>query len=301
MSRFRFLSFCACVSFACLLHAQDRAGIKAIGIMPVLDTSGEAYGQVFAQNMTAMIYQKLNGASLNVLLLNPGGLYNPIIVESITDYAQTTNVDLVLVTTLLSVTEPKKGDFTLQVEAKLTDPKSGKDLNTFKASYTIPRRDAFIDTGKIRAGTSFFASSFGSSRPFAKQPLGKAASSLADAISGQLLALLPAVKGDTSVSSRSGSCNITIGVNYISKKASSKAYDIIVNSTDQSLWTKEGITKLENFKSGPVLIQLSVADAPYRLPVQELYQANTVLDCSLPERALKLDIGPVGEALLHWH
>jgi hypothetical protein len=31
-----------------------------------------------------------------------------------------------------------------------------------------------------------------------------------------------------------------------------------------------------------------------------LYQANTDLDCSRPERQLSLDIGAVGDALLHW-
>jgi hypothetical protein len=34
--------------------------------------------------------------------------------------------------------------------------------------------------------------------------------------------------------------------------------------------------------------------------VQDLYQANTDLDCSRPERQLSLDIGAVGDALLHW-
>ena len=37
-----------------------------------------------------------------------------------------------------------------------------------------------------------------------------------------------------------------------------------------------------------------------RTPVQDLYQANTILDCARPERQLMLDIGPVGDALLHW-
>src|SRR5262249_3174249 len=59
-------------------------------------------------------------------------------------------------------------------------------------------------------------------------------------------------------------------------------------------------TTLENFKSGPMFLQISVADAPYRMTVQDLYQANTMLDCSKPERQLSLDLGPVGDGMLHW-
>ena len=87
---------------------------------------------------------------------------------------------------------------------------------------------------------------------------------------------------------------------YTAKKAFSRAYDILVNGENQSLWTKDGVTTLENMKGGPAFLQIGVADPPYRTPVQDLYQANTVLDCSRPERQLSLDIGPVGDALLHW-
>lgn len=141
----------------------------------------------------------------------------------------------------------------------------------------------------------------GGSRPFAKQPLGKAANSMAESVHSQVLAQYPVIKADAPVQPKGGTCTITVGVKYVSKKAESKAYDIIVNGENQSLLTKEGGTKIENFKSGPVFLQLSVADAPYRLPVQDLYQANTVLDCAAPGHTLTLDIGPVGDALLHWH
>jgi len=61
------------------VQAQDK---KVLGIMPVFDTSGDPFGQQFAQNLTAMIYDKLEGAPFEVVLLNPGGLYNPLLPDT---------------------------------------------------------------------------------------------------------------------------------------------------------------------------------------------------------------------------
>ena len=309
-----------CVLAVCLLlffcggaaRGQSKAGPKVLGILPVFDTSGESYGQLLAQNMTAMVYQKFEGGPSQVMLLNPGGLYNPLIPESITEYAQSAGVDTVLVMTLQPTDKPQKGDFVLHVEAKLIDAQTAKEMAPSVYSIAMSRHDALMDvtkagldysgdrSGAMRAGRSIYMSMAGGSRPFAKQPLGKAANTMAESVHAQVLAQYSVAKGDAPVPPKSGTCTITVGVRYVSKKAVSKAYDIIVNGEDQSLLTKEGGTKIENFKSGPVFLQLSVADAPYRLPVQDLYQANTVLNCGTPEHTLTLDIGPVGDALLHW-
>ncbi len=85
MNRFRPLVSCV-FSFLLMLsavavspaaaRAQDHR--KILGIMPVFDSSGEEYGEQFAQNLTAMEFSKLLGtAPFDVVLLNPGGLYNP--------------------------------------------------------------------------------------------------------------------------------------------------------------------------------------------------------------------------------
>src|ERR1700719_3148696 len=78
-------------------RAQNNGGRKTLGIMPVFDASGEEYGELFAQSLTAMEFRKLAGAPFDVVLLNPGGLYNPLIPESIVDYAQAANVNTVLI------------------------------------------------------------------------------------------------------------------------------------------------------------------------------------------------------------
>jgi hypothetical protein len=293
-------------------QAQNKSGGKTLGIMPVFDTSGDSFGQLYAQNMTAMVYQKFEGGSVPVMLLNPGGLYNPLIPESITDYAQSAGVDTVLVMTLQPTDKPQKGNYVLHVEAKLMDAQTGKEMPASVYSIAMSRNEALLDatkagldysgerSGVVHYGARAYAAMASGSRPFAKQPLGKAANSMAESVHSQVVAQYPVTKVDAPAEPKSGTCSINVGVKYVSKKAVSKAYDIIINGLDQSLLTKEGGTKIESFKSGPVFLQLSVADAPYRLPVQDLYQANTILDCSAPEHNLFLEIGPVGDALLHW-
>jgi hypothetical protein len=295
--------------------AQESGGKRIVGIMPTFDTTGDSYGQQFAQNMTAMVYDKLVGAPFEIVLLNPGGLYSPLIPESMLEYTQSAGVDSVLVTTLLPTDKPQKGDYILHVEAKLLDAQTAKEMagaSTYSAK--VSHNDALLDAAK--GGLAFGSSSSNTirqggylysamtrtngSRPFEKQPLGKAALGFAGSIQSQMLTQVQVAKAERVDVGRGGACTINVQVHYTAKKATSRAYDILVNGENQSLWTKDGVTTLENFKGGPVLLQISVADPPYRTPVQDLYQANTALDCSRPERQLSLDIGPVGDALLHW-
>jgi hypothetical protein len=305
----------ACLLLVCCAGAEaQETGKRAVGIMPVFDTSGDSFGQQFAQNLTAMVYEKMENAPFQVMLLNPGGLYSPLIPESMLDYAGSAGVDTLLVTTLQPTDKPQKGDFILHVEAKLMDAKTAKELTASNYTAKISHNDALLDAAKgglafgsmtsntaRRAGSLYSAMArTNGSRPFEKQPLGKVALSMADSIHNQVLAQVPASKDGGAEAIGGGACTITVGVKYLAKKAVSKAFDIIVNGESQSLWTKDGVTTLEKMKSGPIFLQISVADPPYRTPVQELYQANTMLDCARPERQLSLDIGPVGDALLHW-
>ncbi len=92
--------------------------------------------------------------------------------------------------------------------------------------------------------------SSGSVKAFEKQPLGKAALVMADQIRAMVLSQVPpsTVKAQPV---KLGTCTYTVEVKYLSKKAVSKAYDIILNGEEESLWTKEGVTTLENKPSGP--------------------------------------------------
>jgi hypothetical protein len=287
--------------------AQDK---KVLGIMPVFDTSGDPFGQQLAQNLTAMIYDKLVGGPVDIVLLNPGGLYNPLLPDT-QEYVQSAGVSSLLVAMLKPTDKPQKGDYILHLEAKIQDL-NGKDLNTANYSGKISHNDALLDAAKIGveygSNTSYTARRShdlisammmtNGSRPFAKQPLGKVALSMAASVQSQVLAQMGT--GGAPGPLASGACTIAVQVRYVAKKATSRAYDVIVNGLNNSLWTKDGVTTLENFKAGPMFLQISVADAPYRMTVQDLYQANTVLDCAKPERQLSLDLGPVGDGLLHW-
>jgi hypothetical protein len=298
------------------VQAQGSGGKRIVGIMPTFDTSGDSFGQQFAQNLAAMVYDKLAGAPFEIVLLNPGGLYSPLIPESMLEYTQSAGVDSILVTTLLPTDKPQKGDFILHLEAKLMDAQNAKELGSASTySAKVSRHDALLDAANggldfgssasntVRQGRNIYSAMArtNGSRPFEKQPLGKAALGMAESIRSQMLAQVPVAKGERVDALRGGACTISIRVAYTAKKASSRAYDILVNGENQSLWTKDGVTTLENMKSGPLFLQISVADPPYRTPVEDLYQANTDLDCAHPERQLSLEIGAVGDALLRWH
>jgi hypothetical protein len=308
--------FLTCLLFVCCVRteAQESGGKKILGIMPVFDTSGDSYGQQFAQNLTAMVYEKLEGAPFEVMLLNPGGLSSPLMPESDAEYLQSTGVSMLLVATLQPTDKPQKGDFILHLEAKLVDAQGMKEIATSNYSGKVSHNDALLDAAKggldygsgasntVRHSRDLYSAMTrtNGSRPFEKQPLGKVALAMAASIRAQVVSQMLATKADAPTTVQGGACTFTLKVQYIAKKATSRAYDLIVNGENESLWTKDGVSTLENRKSGPVFLQVSVADPPYRMPVQDLYQANTVLDCARPERQLSLDIGPVGDALLHW-
>src|SRR5262249_19245259 len=94
MKRIGLLGICVVLLFGCVsASAQDAPQPKLLGILPVFDTSGEEYGQMFVENMTQMLYERLRNEPFSVLVLNPGRLYNPLIPESIVEYAQSSGAD----------------------------------------------------------------------------------------------------------------------------------------------------------------------------------------------------------------
>jgi hypothetical protein len=84
---------------------------------------------------------------------------------------------------------------------------------------------------------------------------------------------------------------------YASRHAASKSYSIFVDGRDESLNVKDGDLLLHG-KSGTLLLQWVMNDAPYKLPTQEFYQSNLDVDCAKPQ--LSINIGAAGEALLVW-
>jgi hypothetical protein len=270
---------------------QSRSSVVRIGILPAYDEGGDSFGEAFTQNLSLMVFRALEGRhGIEPVLLNPGGAYAPSSVDGITDYAQQAGVDAVLVTALEKSDAPKRGDWTIHVRGELVDLASGKHSAPWAESATVEARNAQLDYRH-----------FGdASRRFDKQPLGQRAQAIAEAIARDLPARLTGQPSHAAAAATtSQSCPVAFKVSYRSNHAISKAYTIIVNGKDESLSISDGVTPL-TLKSGAVLIQAAVQDAPSRVPRQPLYQASTVLDCSAPQHDLVLEVGSVGEALLVW-
>lgn len=284
--------------------AQQR---PVVGILPVFDASGDAQSEAFTTHLTLMIYERLQKSAVQPRLLNPGGLYNPLSIDWPVELGESAGVDVLLITSMLSTEKPKKGDWTLKVESSLLDIRSGKKTAPSLYRYDIDRRyvgeKAYVTTGNYRTTneggrslTEFV------SRPFDKQPMGKAARSIAESISSDVAvqsASLATAKSGVSAVSDKARCSADFSVAYTTKKTDSKAYAVVANGKDESLWVKDGVAHLD-LSSGALVLQVSTEDSPYRLPVQRLYQADTVVDCSQNPHRLVLEVGGGGEALLQW-
>ncbi len=281
-----------------------------VGVLPTYDQGGSNYGPEFCQHLTTMIFQELQSSSVQPLLLNPGGLYTGTADEYTLDYARKSDVDVALVTVLLTTDMPAKGDFTIKVKADLVDLKTGASMASWQSTTAINRHEVAHEAfetlgdnnsrvGQMRDSMALLRSS---SKPFEKQAIGAAARKIAQDINSQaargVASVTPAREAQP-VASGGAPCNINFKVGYVTKHASSKSYDLIVNGKDETLDIKDGEVPL-SVPSGTLLIQLAVHDSPYKVPKQALYQLNAQLDCSQNHHDLRYEIGQVGEGFVKW-
>jgi hypothetical protein len=273
--------------------AVAAEGVKvSLGIFPTQDTSGESQGITLARALPNMIFERLKASQVQPVFLAPGRAYSPLEEEAYLEYARAAEVNAVLVTRLVS---RARRTGLLEVESYVVNL-TGARSPALVVSEPIDKRDL------LKALTYDGARFFGQNREFEKQPLGKAAKKLATVIAGSAASQAAHLgePGSAEVPAASaGTCDIKVRVRYMPKGASSKTYVLIVNGREESLGIVDGVVNVK-LSSGPVVLHASVRDAPYKLPVQDSYSANTYLDCGRPERTLALEIGPVGEALLRW-
>jgi hypothetical protein len=293
--------------FTSLLRASP--GKVVVGVLPTYDQGGSNFGPEFCQHLTTGIFQELQNSAVEPLLLNPGGLYSATADEYTLDYARKSGVDVALVTVLLTTEMPPKGDFTIKVKGDLIDLKTGTSMLSWQSTTTINRHDVAHEAfeklgdnngrvGQARDQLTLFRPS---SKPFEKQPLGGAARKIAQDVNTQI------ARGAASVTptqeakpvASGGPCKVNFKVGYVTKHASSRSYDLIVNGKDETLDISDGQLPL-SVPSGPLLIQLAVHDAPYKVPKQDLYQLNAQLDCSQNPHELRYEIGQVGEGFVKW-
>lgn len=307
---------CLALLFPLLLPvcAAAAPGDKTIGVFPVFEQGDSKLGSQFAQHLTTMIYRQLLDASMPVQLLNPGGLYSGSPDAETLDYARGNNVTVVLVTTLLSTEIPEKGDFSVRVDGKLVDVASGSELASWESTAPISRHEFLTENahayGKqavsVMPGGTYGATAIdiaelsgSGSHPFEKTASGKAAHKIAEDMANQIAHNAPAVSATPAPASAAPSCKVDFKVSYIAKHASSKSYDVVINGKSETLSIVDGKVPL-TLNSGPVLIQLAVHDAPYKMPKQDVYQANTHLACAPEQHTLVLQIDSVGEGTLKW-
>ncbi len=285
-------------------------GKVVVGVLPTYDQGGSNYGPEFCQHLTTMIFEELQSSSVQPLLLNPGGLYTATADEYTLDYARKSDVDVALITVLLTTEMPAKGDFTIKVRSDLVDLKTGASMASWQSTTPISRHevaheafttlgDSNSRVGQVRDSMSYFRSS---SKPFEKQAIGAAARKIAQDVNAQAVrgaASVTPTKEAQTVAPGGPPCSINFKVGYVTKHASSKSYDLIVNGKDETLDVKDGEVPI-SVPSGPLLIQLAVHDAPYKVPKQDLYQLNAQLDCSQNHHDLRYEIGQVGEGFVKW-
>lgn len=268
----------------------------AVGIMPVFDASGDLAGELLSQHLTVAIYDELRGSNVEPVLLAPGAVFLPTDKEWAIEYGRQAGVNAVLVSALQPSNRPKKGDWTIRVQTELIDVATGNSSPSTMHTEQVGRVHLnFIDSGMVDVTGSQVAAS----RPFEKQELGKKSRKLGESIRAYTVSASAAVKGTAPLHATGGArCKTDFRIAY-PNQANSFAYSLIVNKRDETLFIKDGVASFE-LPSGPVLLQVKLQDAPYKLPVHRQYQVSTYADCSKPARTLTMTIGPAGEALLSW-
>ena len=289
------MKWCVLVFFLTLSGAaqKDVGPRYAVGVAPVFDASGDPWGEDMAAHVTLMMFDELRSQSVFPVMISPGGVYNPLDEDWIREYGKEAGVDVVLVTTLQRSDRPRSGDWTLKMESFLLEVNgSGRSTPTVYTQSTN-RRNLYQEFGAVGMGGI-------PSRAFEKQPIGKIARHFAEGAAKYAQGNVNGVSraGTAPTLPASGSCEVAIRVKY-PNKSESQAYQLVVNDREESLWVKQGVARVQT-KSGVLVMQVKTQDAPYKLPVQSVYQMSTVMDCARPEKNLTLSIGPAGEGLLAW-
>jgi hypothetical protein len=288
-----------------------------IGIAPVFDGGGEAFGPVVSEHLTLFTYQDLLDSSTAwPSLLSPGGVYSPLDTSWLVEYVQDrADLRLLLVATLKPVVNPSKERWIIPVDLELLNAQSGDVVASWTVSTEVNSHKTLLDFGQavIEQGTQGRYQQMRDtykitpSRDFEKQPLGKATAHLASSIRETLeakLAGLGAARASpqaslvpATIEGAPASCPINIRITYGYRHSASHSYTLLANGMDQSTNLKDGIA---NFSAAPgeLLLQFSVNDAPYKLEKESLYQMSVLHSCKFGN--LIVDLGPGGDAHTHW-
>jgi hypothetical protein len=294
-----------------MLFAATMSGQRvAIGIAPAYDAGGDDFGAAVVQHLTLFTYQDLvESKQFAPSLLDPGGVYTPLDTSWLTEYVQDRpELDLLLVSTLKPTVNQKGGGYTVTVELSLLDAHTGDVKSTWSVAQTIKEKNAWLDKGQalVTSAVTNRSSQYGfdiiPSRDFEKQPIGKTTAHLAEEIRDSLPAHLggftkTAAAKEPETPAAGGPCPMHTRVTYSYKHSASHSYTLLANGLDQTLTITDGVS---NFKmaEGPLLLQFTINDAPYKLAKEPVYQMTTMHSCKAS--TLVIDIGQGGDAHQHW-
>jgi hypothetical protein len=246
-------------------------------------------------------------------LLSPGGVYTPLDTSWLADYVQDRpDLDLLLISTLKpTVAVDKSGSFTISVELSLLDAHTGDAKSTWTVSDTIKSKSAWLEKGQSMITNSinersdrYGLNGISASSDFDKQPIGKSTAHLAEEARDTLGAHLagfakssPEVVDAGASVSGSGPCQLHTKITYNYKHSVSHSYTLLANGLDETTTIQDGIS---DFKApeGPLLLQFTINDAPYKLSKQAIYQLSTSHSCK--SSTLVIDVGQGGDAHQHW-
>ncbi|HEY1986432.1 MAG TPA: hypothetical protein VGG85_13535 [Terracidiphilus sp.] len=299
---------------ACVTAGAQKV---SIGIAPVFDAGGEEFGPVVVQHLTLFAYQDLlESPAAHPALLSPGGVYSPLDLSWLVDYAHDrTDLDLLLVAILKPVANPGKERWIIPVDVSLLNARTGDLLTKWTTSVEINSHKTLMEYGQVileQGSQGRYSQYKGTykitpSRDFEKQPLGKATAHLAKSIRETLENKLPglsmakppqaALVSATMAPAAPNSCPVNVHITYGYKHAASHTFLLLVNGLDQSLNLKDGTASF-SAPEGEMLLQFSVNDAPYKLQKEPMYQLSTQHDCA--QKTLTLDLGASGDAHPHW-
>jgi hypothetical protein len=293
------------------MSAQAIAQHMTLGIAPTYDAGGDEFGETVVQHLTLYTYQDLLGnKQFTPVLLNPGGVYTPLDTSWLTEYVQDRpELDLLLVSTLKPTVNEKGGGFTITIELSLLDAHTGDSKSTWAVAETIKEKNAWLEKGAsmVTSAVNGRSDQYGgvsiltSSTDFEKQPIGKTTQHLAqeirDSLAAHLGGFVKTAADQTPEAAGSSSCDMHTRVTYNYKHSVSHSYTLLANGLDQTLTIQDGVS---NFKApeGPLLLQFTINDSPYKLEKQAVYQLSTIHSCKAS--TLVIDIGQGGDAHQHW-
>jgi hypothetical protein len=286
----------------CVATVPPAAAQSAVGVLPVYDGGGAEWGPLFVQYMTVNLYRELAAdRAFAPVLLNPGGVYTPLDTSWLVDYtADRDDVGTLLVTTLKPVVDREHGKLTLLVDVALVDKKTGDQRDGWTVSTEIKGKNtdianSFIETNAFKVLIDPFSTHH---RTFDDSPMGKAGIHMSEQIHDGLVQRLHATSVAAPVAAATGaSCPMKVRITYSYKHAASQAYSMFVNGLEESISTDGGVASF-SAPEGPMLVQFTVSDPPYKLAKQPIYQLSTVHSCG--KSMYVVDLAKSGDAHDHW-